>query len=249
MTSSTTFEQDFLRDWSYKYPSYWNYALTDKNSAAVPLDNSFGQSLAGFFVHSVFSGPYRITSSSYKLLGVDVVANRMRYDMYQLNKSEMQSRLTNVREKLLWHGMAPSKLDAILQNGFLRDYGTRQQYGDGSYFATFASYSFHDGFSIPEVNPTTGKMNKVILLSRVLVGDYCQGHSGMKVPSTKPDGRLYDSMTDSQSNPTMFVLSAGSDHRAYPEFVFRFEYAWMYVKKQSKVRKSDIKQMLRVNIT
>jgi hypothetical protein len=42
----------------------------------------------------------------------------------------------------------------------------------------------------------------------------------MDTPGQKPGSvELYDSMVDTQSDPKIFVLSAGSDNRAYPEFV------------------------------
>lgn len=48
----------------------------------------------------------------------------------------------------------------------------------------------------------------------------CLGNDRMDTPGQKPGSvELYDSMVDTQSDPKIFVLSAGSDNRAYPEFV------------------------------
>ena len=44
----------------------------------------------------------------------------------------------------------------------------------------------------------------------------------MERPTQKPGSpELYDSMVDRLQNPKIIVLSAGSDNRAYPEFVLR----------------------------
>ena len=62
------------------------------------------------------------------------------------------------------------------------------------------------------------------MLVRVLVGEACVGRSSMDRPSQKPDSvELYDSMVDNVQKPRIVVLSAGSDNRAYPEFVLRVQ--------------------------
>ena len=144
----------------------------------------------------------------------------MRFNMFQMKAEEMRQRGVNPREMYLWHGLPVSKLTSLLRNGFLRDYGKRQAYGNGTYFATKASYSMHDGYSIPEKNGSD--MEKVLVLARVLVGDSCFGQQGMNVPETKKDGHICDSMVDNMSSPSMYILSAGSDANSYVEFVFRF---------------------------
>jgi len=61
-----------------------------------------------------------------------------------------------------------------------------------------------------------------MLLCRVLVGEPCVGTSGMTQPSAKPSGVLHESMVDDVANPSIYVLSAGSDDCAYPEFRIKF---------------------------
>ena len=63
-----------------------------------------------------------------------------------------------------------------------------------------------------------------MLLCRVLVGEACRGHASMERPAQRPSAvELYDSMVDSVSAPKIVVLSAGSDNRAFPEFVLRVQ--------------------------
>ena len=70
--------------------------------------------------------------------------------------------------------------------------------------------------------PEEGSGDQYILLVRVLIGEACHGRSSMERPSQKLGSvELYDSMVDSISSPKIYVLSAGSDNRAYPEFVLR----------------------------
>jgi hypothetical protein len=63
-----------------------------------------------------------------------------------------------------------------------------------------------------------------MFLARVLAGEPCAGSQGMLKPSPKPNsGELHDCMVDSTHNPSIFVLSAGSDDRAYAEFLVKFK--------------------------
>ena len=119
-------------------------------------------------------------------------------------------------ERWLWHGTDKGTVPSILANGFLRDFNERGAYGRGVYFASQASYSLSSAYARPD--PATG--DQFLLLVRVLVGAACVGRSSMERPSPKPGSvELHDSMVDSMHNAKIFVLSAGSDNRAYPEFV------------------------------
>lgn len=60
-------------------------------------------------------------------------------------------------------------------------------------------------------------------LARVLVGEYCQGYSGLAAPPPKDqrkDNILYDSVVDRTLNPTIFVVF--HDAQCYPEYIIRF---------------------------
>ena len=49
-----------------------------------------------------------------------------------------------------------------------------------------------------------------------------KGQQGVEKPNTKPNGRLYESMVDNVISPSIFVLSAGTDDHAYPDFLIEF---------------------------
>jgi hypothetical protein len=50
-------------------------------------------------------------------------------------------------------------------------------HGDGVYFATFASYSVQDTYSVPDSNG-----NKRIYMCKVLTGQFTNGNRGMRIP-------------------------------------------------------------------
>lgn len=133
----------------------------------------------------------------------------------------MSSRVKDVREQWLWHGTGIDVLPSILLNGFIREYASRQAYGYGTYFAANAHHSWSHSFSRP--SQVGNKSVKVLLLTRVLIGDSCTGDSSKQKPDFKRDGQtMYDSMSDSPSKPSIVVLSSGSDSQAFAEFVLYF---------------------------
>ena len=93
-------------------------------------------------------------------------------------------------------------------------------YGYGVYFARDASYSVNYAKGKGEGNDGALYM----YLARVLVGQYCQGNSDMKVPPPKDPSRpeiLYESVVDNTGNPSIFVVS--SDPQCYPEYLIKFQ--------------------------
>lgn len=88
-------------------------------------------------------------------------------------------------------------------------------FGRGVYFARDASYSV--GYA------RGGVGGRFMYLARVLVGKYCQGHSGMIVPPPKDPSRpeiLHDSVVDQPGNPSIFVVFY--DNQCYPEYLITF---------------------------
>ena len=127
--------------------------------------------------------------------------------------------MCGANEKETFHGTRASSVPVILDQGFIREYNTVSAYGRGTYFARDASYSEDDRYSPPD--PQNGGLKSMFIV-RILVGEPCVGQSGMQKPSPKQDGTLHESMVDNVANPSIFVLSSGSDDHAYPEFLIRF---------------------------
>uniref|UniRef100_A0A3Q2PCP0 Poly [ADP-ribose] polymerase n=1 Tax=Fundulus heteroclitus TaxID=8078 RepID=A0A3Q2PCP0_FUNHE len=146
----------------------------------------------------------------------------MRKDLksdYQLLKKQMEvkNKHTN-NEKLLYHGTAATSIDLINSKGFNRSYAGAHgaTFGNGSYFAVNPAYSA-GGYAQPD-----SQGHKRMYQARVLVGDITQGRSGMIAPPAKPGSTadLYDSVTDKQNNPSMYIIF--NDIQAYPEYLLTF---------------------------
>jgi len=93
-------------------------------------------------------------------------------------------------------------------------------YGRGVYFATQFSLAASNTYAVPDMNG-----NKHVYLSRVLTGDYTQGHQTYIVPPPKPGtaggSNRYDSVVDNPSAPGIFVIFY--DSQAYPEYLVIFK--------------------------
>jgi len=141
----------------------------------------------------------------------------------QLDLYSVQKRLLGEQcnERWLWHGTEKKTVPAILANGFLRDFNTRGAYGRGVYFATDPAYSLSPRYARPDDDG-----DQYLCLVRVLIGTACVGSAGMESP-TKKQGteQLHESMVDRLNDPKVIVLSAGSDHRAFPEFILRVSHS------------------------
>ena len=98
------------------------------------------------------------------------------------------------------------------------DYNARGAFGKGTYFAKKCSYSLQTTYAKPDSNGV-----QHLLLSRVLLGESCKGNGSMDKPTPKKSGEpvLHESMVNDLANPTIYVLSTGSDAQAFPEFVLK----------------------------
>ena len=90
-------------------------------------------------------------------------------------------------------------------------------YGQGVYFSIDASYS--------QDYTNSADVEHCMYLARVLVGNFCQGSSGLIAPPPLNHRRpeiLYDSTVDKPVRPTVFVAFA--DDQVYPEYLIAFRY-------------------------
>ena len=88
-------------------------------------------------------------------------------------------------------------------------------YGAGCYFAVKASYSAQNDFCRPN-----NKGEKVMILARVITGDYCLGSPDYRAAPYKNDSEQYDSVVDNMSKPTKYVVFADSAPLA--EYIIKF---------------------------
>ncbi|KAA0721167.1 Poly [ADP-ribose] polymerase 11 [Triplophysa tibetana] len=83
----------------------------------------------------------------------------------------------------------------------------------GTYFAKHASYA-------TRYSKTNACGTKIMLLSRVTVGMYTQGHQDYCTPNDDQDDCLYDSCVDNTGNPKVFVIF--DPYQIYPEYVLEY---------------------------
>mmetsp|Transcript_34155 Transcript_34155/g.53397 ORF Transcript_34155/g.53397 Transcript_34155/m.53397 type:complete len:187 (+) Transcript_34155:232-792(+) len=141
--------------------------------------------------------------------------------IFQAKKASMESTNANeqgANEKLLWHGTSVDTVEKITEQGFNRSFCGKNAtaYGNGVYFATSILYSARRTYAAPD-----HKGIQTIFLAKVLIGQYSQGCSGLRVPPVKHGNVLYDSVVDCVSAPQMHVVF--SDHQAYPAYIVKLK--------------------------
>mmetsp|Transcript_155 Transcript_155/g.422 ORF Transcript_155/g.422 Transcript_155/m.422 type:complete len:562 (+) Transcript_155:61-1746(+) len=123
-------------------------------------------------------------------------------------------------ERLLWHGTTWSTLPNILRHGFNRSFAGRHGtlLGHGTYFSADLAYSKR--FCDRHGAGMDG--TKVVVLARVLVGNYCKGSRTDVEPPVHDEmtGARYHSTVDSEDAPRTFVVFR--DFQAVPEFILEF---------------------------
>jgi hypothetical protein len=197
-------------------PSYWNVASDQtvsikQETVSIKQDTPLWREVESLLLQS--SGNRR------RVLEINLVCKRNMFKLYQAKKDAFGDKLGKSceGERWLWHGTQEVNVQPILDRGFLRDMNSNSAYGKGTYFARDSAYSLQPKYAAPGAR---GEQH--LLLSRVLVGDPCVGSPGTPTPRLKQPGGVYhESMVDRLANPTVFVLSTGSDNQAYPEFVLR----------------------------
>ncbi|XP_068102379.1 protein mono-ADP-ribosyltransferase PARP14-like [Hyperolius riggenbachi] len=150
------------------------------------------------------------------------VQNKTLWKNYKIKKQSIDGNNgTTNNEKQLFHGSDFESIQQVNQNGFNRSYAGRNAavFGNGTYFARDASYS---------ANPTYAKKDQKgqqhMYLARVLTGVFCEGEEDMIAPPPKDPANptiLYDSVTDDENNPSMFIVF--NDIQAYPEYHIIFK--------------------------
>ncbi|XP_072000956.1 uncharacterized protein [Engystomops pustulosus] len=196
------------------YPRTWDTYATPEIGCAKVLVND---------TSSEFS---EICSIFTRTLGGHVVKKMFRlqnpslWQVYQWQKEQMKklNQGRDVKEIRLFHGTDIRHVDAICNENFdWRICGTHgTMYGQGSYFARDASYSYN--YSTP-----TPSGSRMMFVARVLVGDYVMGDPSMKRPPKKRGRttRHYDSCVDNPRDPSIFVVF--EKHQIFPEYLLEYE--------------------------
>ncbi|XP_018417196.1 PREDICTED: poly [ADP-ribose] polymerase 14-like [Nanorana parkeri] len=197
---------------SLTMPPYWD-AMDNTQLKVVPLNNSSPDytEVVGLFTQTCLM----------RIIKIERIQNKHLYQNYRIKKNSIDTKNgTNTNEMRLFHGTEFGTTDNISHNGFNRAYAgaNATMLGKGTYFAIEANYSADDTYSKPHTNGY-----KYMYLARVLTGVYCAGNSTMITPPAKSTSNptdLYDSVTDNESRPTVFVIF--NDVQAYPEYLITF---------------------------
>ncbi|KAI4893217.1 hypothetical protein NFI96_030863 [Prochilodus magdalenae] len=163
---------------------------------------------------------FRRTGLNNQILNIERVQSETLWRSYMIQKKHLDEKNKHKNnERKLFHGTSSENIDKIDHRGFNRSYAGMHgaMYGNGAYFAVDPSYSAQ-GYSKPD---RLG--HKRMYLAKVLVGEYTTGKAGLLSPPAKSSTAtdLYDSVTDNQHNPSMFVIF--HDVQAYPEYLITFQ--------------------------
>ncbi|XP_041111298.1 protein mono-ADP-ribosyltransferase PARP12-like isoform X1 [Polyodon spathula] len=162
-------------------------------------------------------GSFQRTLPSVTIEKIERIQNPSLWEVFQWQKEQMKMRSggSSVDERFLFHGTDKAIVDTICDENFdwriCGVHGTL--YGNGSYFARDAKYSH---------NYTGSSSSRTMFVTRVLVGDFVQGHPEYLRPPSR-DGTtssFYDSCVDSPHDPSIFVVF--EKHQLYPEYLIQY---------------------------
>ncbi|XP_075414836.1 zinc finger CCCH-type antiviral protein 1 [Tenrec ecaudatus] len=159
----------------------------------------------------MISASFKASMKNFKIQKIQKIHNSELLTAFQRKKALMR----NAGEKTLFHATDRRYVESICQHNFDWSlHGTCEaKYGKGNYFTKEAIVSHK--------NCLIDHQNIVMLVSRVLVGDYVEGN----VVYTRPPPRgyestLYDSCVDTRLNPSVFVIF--QKDQVYPQYVIDY---------------------------
>ncbi|XP_072469894.1 protein mono-ADP-ribosyltransferase PARP14-like [Notamacropus eugenii] len=197
-----------------KIPNHWD-DMKDQNLLLVDLP-------PGHEEYKQVKDKFCETCANYTIEKIQRIQNTSLWNLYKTKKIFMDNQNKHKNnERCLFHGTDIYSVSHINSQGFNRSYVGKHAaaWGKGTYFAVSAQYSAKDMHSKPDIN---GK--KYMYYVRVLTGDYIRGDRSLIVPPAKTEQGaivLYDSVTNSEKNPNIFVIF--SDNQAYPEYLITFK--------------------------
>ncbi|XP_078703702.1 uncharacterized protein LOC144928883 [Branchiostoma floridae x Branchiostoma belcheri] len=166
------------------------------------------------------------------ILEVERVQNPRLWEKYSMNKQQMIQKSMETRYgrtrthngnpyefRKLFHGTDPDIIKGICHQNFDHRLSGKNAtlYGKGSYFAKDASYSHR-------YSQASSDGTRYMFLADVLVGMYTRGKPDIPRPPpinpSDPNGDLYDSCVDNESNPSIFVVF--KDDQCYPAYLINY---------------------------
>ncbi|XP_051779119.1 protein mono-ADP-ribosyltransferase PARP14-like isoform X1 [Erpetoichthys calabaricus] len=199
-------------DLASSIPPSWT--ITDSTSVQRVLLNPSS------FEFQQVSDLFKQTSADKTIISIERIQNVFLWKAFDIKRSQLKDKngQAELNEMQLFHGTDKDACDSIDKNGFNRSLAGQNGtvYGHGVYFAKNSQYSV-------AYSPADQQGRHYMYLAQVLIGRYTVGNSSMRVPpaysqSNKND--LFDSLVDSVTNPTIFVVF--HDDQVYPGYLITF---------------------------
>ena len=84
----------------------------------------------------------------------------------------------------------------------------------------FGDATYSHGYCDRQGTNINGKKHKKMFVCNIIVGETCVGNGSMTVPPTKNDGKQYDTLVNSITNPSIYVIC--KDYHAIPKYLITF---------------------------
>uniref|UniRef100_A0AAJ7TJQ5 Poly [ADP-ribose] polymerase n=2 Tax=Petromyzon marinus TaxID=7757 RepID=A0AAJ7TJQ5_PETMA len=212
------------------HPGWPDAAGCSQPSTWVPMDPGVD------FVRVTLEPAERAYRAAYRLfhqtvsetkalvLGIERVQNPFLWEKYCRKKAFMLRKLPQMPERELelnlFHGTRADTVPAICKHNFDPRLSGKNAavYGNGSYFATAASFSH--GYA----GRAGHAGDRCVFIAKVLAGRHAVGRTGLRrPPALCPDdlaSDLYDSCVDNAGKPSIFAIF--DSDQCYPYFLIRY---------------------------
>ncbi|XP_061422286.1 protein mono-ADP-ribosyltransferase TIPARP-like isoform X2 [Lethenteron reissneri] len=212
------------------YPGWPDAAGCSQPSTWVPMDPGAD------FVRVTLEPAERAYRAAYRLfhqtvsetkalvLSIERVQNPFLWEKYCRKKAFMLRKLPQMPERELelnlFHGTTADTVPAICKHNFDPRLSGKNAavYGNGSYFATAASFSH--GYA----GRAGHAGDRYVFIAKALVGRHAVGQPGLRrPPALCPDdlaSDLYDSCVDNAGKPSIFAIF--DSDQCYPYFLIRY---------------------------
>ena len=213
--TSTTASSIVRPNISFTLPSNWAKMPIEKDAKVCisELDTTSQE-------YITVQGLFEYRNPKFDILRIKRVQNpekQLAFNMKCQILTHTRTSGANVRTSV-FHGASAEVIEKICVQGFDRTFSRRAAYGSGTYFARDACYSSRTDYARPDKNGI-----RRLLVCSIILGESCRGTHDMDRPPIRTHGRRYDSMVNSIADPSLFVLSAGTDDHAYPNYIVEFK--------------------------
>lgn len=144
-------------------------------------------------IYDEISNKIRETYKNVCVLWVDKINNEKLTNKYEMRKKEIKEKRGDVKELKLFHGTSEKCAESIIINGFDVSKNIKSAYGKGTYFSTSASMS-------QTYSKSSNDKCSFIFLSKVLIGNCCDGNTDRKINTN-----IYDNFVNNSISPSIYV--------------------------------------------